>query len=210
MDRRPRMPFTLLEAMVTMLIMAVLSALLIGAFHTGAMSYGKTEAYERSAAELSGALALLKEDLRSLAPVEGGAVEFSEGKLAFYVASAKPSSHLELVSYSAKGSSLTRSAASYLGRGLNEEPASTETSTLLEGLESWKFNYLVETELELKAQEPSFSQASGKEKGPAWPKAISIEGADRDGRPILASMLAPSFNSPRSSGAPESKKGGQP
>jgi hypothetical protein len=174
--------FTLIEVIVTMLIVTVISALLMGAFHTGLMSYGKVAAQERSSTELAGALSLLKDDLRRFVPLDGPGVCLLDGKFSFYALSHTPSSHLELVSYSVTPSGLERMAEPYL---FDDSAGHPGAATILGGVDEWRFSYL-DGDGKVSAK----TDASGKDRRPA---AVLVRGTMEDGRPVLASMMMPVF-----------------
>ena len=139
--------FTLIEVLIAMIIMTMVAALLIGAFHTGLMSYRKTNDYEMLTTSLQGALLFLRSDIKRYVPIHDDAVCFTDTTMAFYTFSKDPQSHLELVTYKYTGRQLSRSTVSFQGRSIGDPGATPVSFSVLNGVEKWKFSFLNRTPL---------------------------------------------------------------
>jgi len=194
--------FTFIEVIVTVMIMTIVSALLIGVFHTGLMCYRKTDQYEKSALAIIGAVSMFKDDLKRFIPINSKRVVFSDNELAFYCVSPVPVSHMELVTYTFKNGDLRRMVVSYQGRNLDLnaiEENDGESLTLLSGIDSWKFSYIKSSTPRSEKDDKSQPVKTTKEQDVKyWPAAIVWDGMLHGSKAIKTSALMPVFKKTKS------------
>lgn len=215
MEKLRNEPFTLIEVLITMIIMTIVAALLIGAFHTGLMCYRKTDAYEKSALKLNGALSFLRNDIRRFVPIEDKAVSFKPRKMAFYIVSDKPESRLQLITYSVENNELKRSIKPYSAGTENSEAGNSSGIAILSGLDFWEFGY-VNSKTPRKRKEdknlheikPSMpvsklgqkTEAKQKKNKLYWPSTVLLNGnleSKEKTQLVNTSVLMPLYNIPK-------------
>lgn len=185
--------FTLIEVIVTMLIMTVISALIIGSFHTGLMCYRKSIVYEAPVLQLNGALSLIRDDLRRFVPINAKAVKFTNDEMSFVAVSTIPRTHLELISYTVKNKCMERNTATYPEAGFSR----TGPSVLIEDLDKWAFSYVRgDIPIDTKKIEGVSSGEKEIRKEECWPVMIMFNGKLTGERSIQTSMLIPVFDVP--------------
>jgi type II secretory pathway pseudopilin PulG len=174
-----RVRFTLIEVIVASIILTIVSASLIAAFHAGLTAYGKTTGYERARLALAGAQAAMEADFRRLVPFSNKEVEFKENSMRFFIAVESPGPHLEKVAYYGDGASLIREATSYWRLDLSGDDADgsvkapSSKSALLDSLGSLRFAYL-----EAPKAERGESASDVKPDGKSAAKASASSGGD--------------------------------
>lgn len=185
--------FTLIEVLVTMLIMTVIAALIIGAFHTGLMCYKKTNAFETPLRHAGSAIAVIKEDLKKFVPVNSKRISFENDKMAFYIVCNNPSSYLELVTYTIKNGRLERSTEKYSDTdgGFDQ----SVSSLILDDVNSLTFNYQA-GDLPIKPEKKKDGDKDSKDKKneKCWPALVGIQGELKGGYNLDTSLLFPLFN----------------
>ena len=199
-----------------MIIMTLIAGLLVGSFHTGLMCYRKTNAYEKSAMKLTGALSMLKEDARRFVPIDNKNVCFKEDEITFYIVSSTPSSHLEQVSYSVKNGLLKRSILSNGEKDFTEQAAKSNSTIILRGIKDWVFSYTIGT-VPRGSQEKNKLKIKKKSPSPHeklyWPAAIKIVSLIKDkerDKFIATSILLPEFGVADAGSAKSDKKASKP
>jgi len=184
--------FTLLELLLASMVAAMAGALLVGAFHAGLSSYKKVDQRERQLLETEAAFLSLRSDLSRFVPIEGEEPSFERDGMTFTIAASSPRSRLERVSYRVKDGALKRLSAPLQA---DDGASSPLPSELLRDLGSLAFSYSYASPDGIAASAGFNATNPAPRHDGGVPSSVAVEGAMLDGRPLLASISLPVFNS---------------
>jgi hypothetical protein len=183
----------LIEVIVAMMILTIVSAVLVGAFHTGLSAYSKLSAYEKSSLELGNVSSLLGGDLRKFVPA-GDQPFFCDGSsVSFRVKAGSPASRLELLRYYFEHGQLLRSSTPYVDDKESMALAVPVSTVMANGFSSVSFSP-IGTQPELSAASGSAAPDGGA--SATWPKALAVLAELQGGRSATLSFELPRFALP--------------
>jgi len=205
MSRRCR--FTMIEVLVTMVIMALLAGLIVGAFHAGLMGYQRLNEQERGQLAVAGALAIMTADARRFVPVPG-AEKFDVQAMAFNIATDKPEYRLERVAYRLNGDRLERTVEDYRAAaetGIRPPPTVVMGNVARLNFDYRKYYIPVPGEKDKNKDQDKSDDNKGLKRNvddavktpePQWPEELIMRGELTDGRQFTASIRFPVFMGP--------------